>query len=437
MEKLMPRLQQYVRQLRPRNESHVNHVDRIQSLLTEGGSTAGATEMESHIVIAYNGGYENAPDTYDVEKESYEKSKHISEAIAKDIQNKTKASPKSMIHFGKGSGVMVDWWKGNATPKTDLYSTDGINISLKQRGGSQLMSGLHDETKSTFRAATEYMDDNAPKEVEQLVNSLGKVLKNIEVQGNINSIAKAIKTKVVPKQIVAKQGKKMVTINIDRKKYEQEMQNMVDWKSEMKQTGIVFKEFFENNYEFKKWFCYEAATGETKFRPDKYANSNWVVEFDPKTGKNNKINQLSIKNNVPSPYIKEITKKARIRIAPKTGSGSKVRLDLTARTSGSLRIDIKDEFLGGNSYLKENEDTFTNFMEKSFKEFTNSFLLTEEPLTEIRLFNRIKKWFKDISIKLLQKVKQLAVKGIRFILDFFEFQIDRIKTSGLEMFGYK
>ena len=332
---------------------------------------------------------------------------------------------------------MVDWWKGNATPKTDLYSTDGINISLKQRGGSQLMSGLHDETKSTFRAATEYMDDNAPKEVEQLVNSLGKVLKNIEVQGNINSIAKAIKTKVVPKQIVAKQGKKMVTINIDRKKYEQEMQNMVDWKSEMKQTGIVFKEFFENNYEFKKWFCYEAATGETKFRPDKYANSNWVVEFDPKTGKNNKINQLSIKNNVPSPYIKEITKKARIRIAPKTGSGSKVRLDLTARTSGSLRIDIKDEFLGGNSYLKENEDTFTNFMEKSFKEFTNSFLLTEEPLTEIRLFNRIKKWFKDISIKLLQKVKQLAVKGIRFILDFFEFQIDRIKTSGLEMFGYK
>ena len=95
MEKLMPRLQQYVRQLRPRNESHVNHVDRIQSLLTEGGSTAGATEMESHIVIAYNGGYENAPDTYDVEKESYEKSKHISEAIAKDIQNKTKASPKS------------------------------------------------------------------------------------------------------------------------------------------------------------------------------------------------------------------------------------------------------------------------------------------------------------------------------------------------------
>ena len=72
----MPRLQQYVRQLRPRNESHVNHVDRIQSLLTEGGSTAGATEMESHIVIAYNGGYENAPDTYDVEKESYEKSKH-------------------------------------------------------------------------------------------------------------------------------------------------------------------------------------------------------------------------------------------------------------------------------------------------------------------------------------------------------------------------
>jgi hypothetical protein len=207
--------------------------------------------MESHIVIAYNGGYENAPETYDVGPISYEESKDISEAIAKDIQNKTGASPNSMIHFGKGNGKMIDWWTGNATPKTDLYSTDGINISLKQKGGSQLMSGLLQETKSTFRAAQEYMDNNAPAEVEVLVDSLGDVLKNMSVQGNINSIAKAIKTKVVPKKIIAKRGvgkaEKMVTINIDKKKYEKEMQGIVNWKSEMKETGKVFKDFFEKS----------------------------------------------------------------------------------------------------------------------------------------------------------------------------------------------
>ncbi len=423
----MSYLQKYVRQLKPRNESYTPPLDKVQSFLNEGGSTAGATEMEAHIVIAYNGGYDAAPDIYGVGPISYEESKHISESIAKDIHDKTKAPPNSMIHFGKGNGKMISWWKGKATPKTDLYSTDGTNISLKQRGGSQLMSGLHDETKSTFRAATEYMDGNAPKEVEKLVGMLGDVLKDIEVQGNINSIAKAIKTKVIPKKIIAKTaGGKKVAVNIDRKKYEQEMQDMVDWKAEMKQTGVVFREFFENNYDFKKWFCYEAATGETKFRPDSYANSNWVVEFDPKAGTNNNINQLSLADTTPSSYIDKITKKATVRISPKTGSGSRVRSDLTSRTSGSLRIDIKDEY----------EPNFLNFMENSFNEFTNNFLLTEEPLTELKILQSVKKWFKDITVKLLKKVKELALKGIRFILDFFGFEIDKIKTTGLELFGY-
>jgi hypothetical protein len=435
-------LQQYVRQLRPRTESYVNHVDRVQSYLNEGGSTSGATEMESHIVIAYNGGYDSAPDTYGVDIESYNNSKDISEAIAKDIQSKTGASANSMIHFGKGNGKMIDWWTGNATPKTDLYSTDGINISLKQKGGSQLMSGLLQETKSTFRAAQEYMDNNAPAEVEVLVDSLGDVLKNMSVQGNINSIAKAIKTKVIPKKIIAKQGKNKVTINIDKKKYEKEMQSIVDWKAQMKETTKAFKDFFENNYEFKKWFCYEAATGETKFKPDQYASSNWVVEFDPKNGTSNNINQLSSSFGQPSSYVDKISKKANIRISPKTGSGSKVRKDLTSTTSGSFRLDIKDEFSYYNkpvsfkSYCKPNNDTFSGFMETSFEELTNSLLLTEETLTEFKIIGAVKQWFKDTANKLLLKIKELAAKGIKFIMDFFEFVVNKVQTSGLELFGY-
>jgi hypothetical protein len=438
----MSNLNHYVRQLRPRTESYTPHVDRIQSYLNEGGSTSGATEMESHIVIAYNGGYDSAPDTYGVDIESYNNSKDISEAIAKDIQSKTGASANSMIHFGKGDGKMIDWWIGKATPKTDLYSTDGINISLKQKGGSQLMSGLLQETKSTFRAAQEYMDNNAPAEVEVLVDSLGDVLKNMSVQGNINSIAKAIKTKVIPKKIIAKQGKNKVTINIDKKKYEKEMQSIVDWKAQMKETTKVFKDFFENNYEFKKWFCYEAATGETKFKPDQYASSNWVVEFDPKNGTSNNINQLSSSFGQPSSYIDKISKKTNIRISPKTGSGSKVRKDLTSTTSGSFRLDIKDEFSYYNkpvsfkSYCKPNNDTFSGFMETSFEELTNSFLLTEETLTEFKIIGAVKQWFKDTANKLLLKIKELAAKGIKFIMDFFEFVVNKVQTSGLELFGY-
>ena len=78
MERLM---RQFVKQLRPRNETYTPLVDKIQSSLNEGGSTIGATEMESHIVIAFNGGYDNAPETYGVSKKDYESGKDISEKI--------------------------------------------------------------------------------------------------------------------------------------------------------------------------------------------------------------------------------------------------------------------------------------------------------------------------------------------------------------------
>jgi hypothetical protein len=75
-------------------------------------------------------------------------------------------------------------------------------------------------------------------------------------------------------------------------------------------------------------------------------------------------------------------------------------------------------------------------METSFKELTNNFLLTEETLTEFKIISVVKQWFKDTVNKLLLKLKELATKGIRFLMDFFEFFINKIQTSGLELFGY-
>ena len=75
-------MRQFVTQLtRPKKRSYTSPVDKIQSFqssLNEGGSTIGATEMESHIVIAFNGGYDNAPETYGVSKKDYESGKDIS-----------------------------------------------------------------------------------------------------------------------------------------------------------------------------------------------------------------------------------------------------------------------------------------------------------------------------------------------------------------------
>jgi len=393
-------------------------------MLTEGSST-GATDMEQHIVIAFNGGYDKAPDTFGVKKERYEASRKIAENIAEDIRSKIKVPPNSMIHFGKGNGKMISWWEGSGTPKTDLYSSRGnANISLKQQGGSQVMSGLAGETRSTFRASVKYMGDKAPGDVEKLINDLESVLTKIMVQGNINNIAAAVKSKIIPqRQDIKTTSGKDITVVIDKKKYEEEMKQFVDWKKKMKELQPFFQNYFQTNKEFAKYFVYEAATGETKFSPDKFAYANWVVEFDPKTGTKNKINSLSDGKGIPSAYCESLANKVKIRISPKTPTGSKVTTQGMGSSSGSFRLDIRENF--------------ATFMENETKVFTESLLLTEENLDEITLFGKIKNWFKEIFVKVWGKVKALVKKGLEYVLDFFEYEPKIVRTSGLELFGYK
>ena len=50
----MSYLQKYVRQVKPRNESYIPHVEKIQSFLTEASSTEESTKMENVIVACWN-----------------------------------------------------------------------------------------------------------------------------------------------------------------------------------------------------------------------------------------------------------------------------------------------------------------------------------------------------------------------------------------------
>ena len=47
-------LKKYIHQVKPREESYVNHVDRIQDLLTEASRPGNATIFEEYIVDAWN-----------------------------------------------------------------------------------------------------------------------------------------------------------------------------------------------------------------------------------------------------------------------------------------------------------------------------------------------------------------------------------------------
>ena len=311
---------------------------RFQEYVTEqkrGGAKknkVSATDMEAVIVVAFNGGWDKAKDTYGLKQTVYESGEKIAQTIADDIRKTTKASPNSLIHFGSGAGQLNPKWLGsNGTPKTDLYSTDGINISLKQKGGSQVMSGYKEETISTLYAAMDSMGDKAPKEIDKLIKRLDPVLRKITVPGNVNTIINSIKGKSIPKGIKAKQASgKVMDIKFNPKEYAAKQAEIVDWKAAMQELNPVFREFFEANTEFRRYFVYEAATGDFKFAPDKYANSNWMVEFDPEFGSKNNIVQLSLGHNQPAPFIDKLAKKVTVRISPKTQTGSKVTSQGTA-----------------------------------------------------------------------------------------------------------
>ena len=117
-----------------------------------------------------------------------------------------------------------------------------------------------------------------------------------------------------------------------------------------------------------------------------------MVVFDPATGKDNNIVQLSLGPNKPAPYIETLASKVKVRISPKTPTGSKVSAKGTAATVGSFRLT-------NDSVDKE---TFSGLLIKEQEKF-NQELLTEEYLTEAKLFAKLKGWLSKLFRTIMKK----------------------------------
>ena len=95
-------------------------------------------------------------------------------------------------------------------------------------------------------------------------------------------------------------------------------------------------------------------------------------------------------------------------------------------SSGAVRLDVK-----------ESEETLFDYFKESFDDFTNRLLLNEEYLTELEIIKAVKNWIisfiKNISVKL----REMANKGLQFLMDFLEFEPKTVNTSGLSLFGFK
>lgn len=374
---------------------------REEELIIEGKKLA--TDFEAFITVAYNGGLKNDSHTLGSAKISSNEYKK-NEAAAKEIAKKLHGSfgGSKMVHHGSGTGEMSDWWKGKNTPKTDCYI--GKNrISLKEAGGSQIMSGGQDEALSTFTAAVKYMESDAS-----------------QAQNLVDMVKSTFTEVVVPKD--------KMTIGDFTKAYKSEK----NFKGAMKvladkyrDTTLAHKEltkevtsFFADNKEFRTWFTYEAATGEKKFAPDPVADANWVLKFDT-SGKVHELKKLSTGVSKPSGYIKKLSGKIKYRISWKTPTSK------GQKTYSSFRGDILQENITISSMINEEINSF------------ESELLAEGLLDKGKdfvkgIYLKAKEFFKNLAKKILTYLQDLVSRGIGAILNFLELEPSSIQVSNLK-----
>ena len=277
-----------------------------------------ATDFEAFITVAYNGGLKKDSHTLEAAKLSsneYKKNEPAAKKIAKKLHGTFSGS--KMVHHGSGTGAMVDWWRGKNTPKTDNYI--GKNrISLKEAGGSQVMSGSQSEAISTFTAAVKYMESDTDQ-AQALVDKVKRTMTEVVVPKDkmtIGDFTKAYKAEKNFKGAMKKIANKYTKAGKAHKRVTSDINS-----------------FFEDNADFRMWFTYEAATGEKKFGPDPVADANWVLKFDT-SGKVHDLKKLSNGISNPTGYIKKLSSKIKYRISWKTPTST------GQRTYSSFRGDI-------------------------------------------------------------------------------------------------
>ncbi len=362
-----------------------------------------ATNFEAFITVAFNGGPRKDPKTLanaGLSVSDYNEYKSEATSIAKILKSKF-GTKKPMVHYGAGSAKTIDWWIGKGTPKTDNY-IDNNKLSLKEAGGSQIMSAKKGESISTFNAAIKHMDSNAPDEAFKFVDIISKFMSEIVMPKGgptIGEFTKAVKAeKSIPKALESL-SKRYLKSDTGKKKMTEKMNS-----------------FFANNSEFSKWFTYEAATGQLKFQPEPVAAANWVLKFST-DGTVHELTQLS-RGGKPTKYIDTLSGKVKYRFSWKTPTSR------GKKTYMSLRGDILKEDL--------DYDNIDNLIEKECSRFEDELL--SEGLIDIakKGFQKVKNFFASLIKKIIDAAKKIARKGISPLLDFFGVEIGNVQISGLE-----
>ena len=316
---------------------------------------------------------------------------------------------KNLEQLGASTLPTNKKWKGtNKTPKTDLISGTH-KISLKKHGGSQLMSAGASEAISTFEAAMGRY--SISKEGKKVVISL---------MGDIKDKMGAMSTKGT---IVALEKKAATTPKSKRNKALKAQIKELD----MLQVNADYlndelNSLFSDS-KFKKYFCWEAATGEIKFQPSPAGISNVIVTFKD-TGSIANILPL----DSPAKAGKILANGNGFYVSFKTGGGgSKPYLSLRSSKLSAIK-----------KLLNQGDDipTFkTIIMEEYKKEFINE---SVEYLDEFKLFDKLKRKIKDVSKDVVDRAGKILSAVMKRISEAFDYILklgEQMLQGFLNFFG--
>tara|TARA_Y100001973_G_C5154906_1_gene310171 strand:+ start:63 stop:1298 length:1236 start_codon:yes stop_codon:yes gene_type:complete len=395
MELLMS-LQPHVRQLKPRNESTVNHIEKVQKLYE--GSTEAAKEMEYVLVHAAGGKQESEYKNLKkyTDKLGFDEPLDVGKKIIDGIGLTGKGgymAASGKITSKKWSDGTPQWTGTNVTPKTDIV-LGNKKVSLK-KGSSQLMSGGPAESMSTFRAAVENTSSfdltNLAKEVEDgirnlLPSTVGEFMGGADLQKTGGTVYKNTRQKKGKIGDVAPG-----TFDKDKVLSAADKHNQ--------QLKKKFAQLFAENIEFKKNFVYEAMTGAVKFDKGPAA-ADWflVVDFDGS-------HEMNVVKSADDPYVSKVLSKVKPDVKFKS-TAVKKKIDGKDTKTGHYRF-WSVVGLGYKAAVKN--------LNNAYEDYENGELLQEG------FFDKVKKIFKRFQqflSRVFMKMKKFITTSVNNMAEF-------------------
>ena len=370
---------------------------------------------------------------------------------------------------GGGIGLSSDWsrWGGtNKTPKTDIKTDQ--RISLKKKGGAQLMSASAKEVIATFNAAMQLMGANSKERqwLNYVISSIEQNFQTIVMDGSVKDLKKGTG---FAKNLKGGDRKKLQAdvargdeINKSMTKLMEQIFNgdlSGDFAKHIKGQAGGAKKAEEFHKRFKEHFVFEAASGLRKFANND-ATAGYLVEFDADRGNisfNEQIGKMtSVSDFQISPVIKNMAAKTHFYVSFKTGSKNPY---------SALRANVKAEETNFSDF--DGLPTLRDLVFETLKE-DGTILLTEgyQELDEWALvrqaFDRVKKraskvkgwvqdkaeaamkWLGGFVKKLFEKVKKalkalvnLGAKAMHGLFNFFGVDLKGGTSDGPAIIFHK